>query len=129
MKEHQTYGLTHLAIHVKDVKRTLTFYKEVFDAQVMYEEKTWAQITTPGSHDIIVFEQSDEKSTGTTGGIVHFGYRLREPGHIKEMVRRITKAGGTIKEQGEFVPGSPYVFFYDPDGYEVEIWYEVLPDS
>ena len=25
----------------------------------------------------------------------------------------------------EFVPGEPYVFFRDPDGYEVEIWYEL----
>jgi hypothetical protein len=23
------------------------------------------------------------------------------------------------------VPGEPYVFFNDPDGYEVEIWYEL----
>ena len=35
------------------------------------------------------------------------------------------KAGGTIKERGEFVPGEPYVFFVDPDGYDVEIWYEI----
>jgi catechol 2,3-dioxygenase-like lactoylglutathione lyase family enzyme len=128
MKKPETYGLTHLAIRVRDVKRTLAFYQEVFDAKVMYEEKTWAQITTPGNHDVIVFEQSDEKSIGKTGGIVHFGYRLREPGYLAEMVRRITQAGGEIKDQGEFVPGSPYVFFFDPDGYEVEIWYEALPD-
>jgi catechol 2,3-dioxygenase-like lactoylglutathione lyase family enzyme len=92
MKNPETYGLTHLAIRVRDIKRTLAFYREVFDAQVMYEEKTWAQITTPSSHDVIVFEQSDEDSIGKTGGIVHFGYRLREPGHITEMVRRVTQA-------------------------------------
>ena len=23
------------------------------------------------------------------------------------------------------MPGEPYVFFTDPDGYEVEIWYEL----
>lgn len=43
------------------------------------------------------------------------------------MEEKIIKAGGTIKEKGEFVPGSPYIFFYDPDGYEVEIWYELIP--
>ena len=31
----------------------------------------------------------------------------------------------TICAHGEFVPGEPYVFFSDPDGYEVEIWYEL----
>ena len=40
----------------------------------------------------------------------------------------VQEAGGTIREHGEFVPGEPYMFFTDPDGYEVEIWYE-LPTS
>jgi catechol 2,3-dioxygenase-like lactoylglutathione lyase family enzyme len=26
---------------------------------------------------------------------------------------------------GEFVPGEPYLFATDPDGYTFEIWYEV----
>jgi hypothetical protein len=29
-------------------------------------------------------------------------------------------------DKGEFVPGDPYIFFKDPDGYEVEIWYELI---
>jgi hypothetical protein len=37
----------------------------------------------------------------------------------------VRKAGGEILSHGEFVPGEPYVFFKDPDGYEVEIWYEL----
>lgn len=123
----ETYGLTHFAILVSDVRRTLQFYKDVFHAEVMYEEKTWAQVRTPGSNDILVFEQSSKKEVGRSGGIVHFGFRLREPGHITAMIERVKKAGGNIREQGEFVPGSPYVFFNDPDGYEIEIWYELLP--
>ena len=37
----------------------------------------------------------------------------------------VRAAGGTITDTGEFIPGEPYVFFRDPDGYEVEIWYEI----
>ena len=127
VKPQETYGLTHLAILVRNVNRTVEFYKQVFDAHVMYQEPTWAQITTPESNDIIVFEQSDNENIGRPGGIIHFGFRLKEPDYIHEMVRRITSAGGKIREQGEFVPGSPYVFFFDPDGYEIEVWYEKLP--
>jgi hypothetical protein len=36
----------------------------------------------------------------------------------------VRAAGGTVKSAGEFVPGEPYVFAADPDGYEVELWYE-----
>ena len=31
---------------------------------------------------------------------------------------------GKVLSKGEFAPGLPYVFFTDPDGYEVEVWFE-----
>jgi catechol 2,3-dioxygenase-like lactoylglutathione lyase family enzyme len=122
----KTYGLTHIALAVEDIGRSIDFYKKVFGAQEMYNSDGFAQVQTPGSHDIIVFEEKSKKGK-TTGGIQHFGFRLREIGDIKAMVSLIERSGGTIKEQGEFVPGEPYIFFYDPDGYEIEVWYEQLP--
>ena len=87
-------------------------------------KKTWVQVQTPGSDDILVFEESRSAHVGKSGGIVHFGFRLRNRKDIGEMLERVKEAGGRVKGTGEFVPGSPYVFFNDPDGYEVEIWYE-----
>jgi catechol 2,3-dioxygenase-like lactoylglutathione lyase family enzyme len=40
-------------------------------------------------------------------------------------VSAVERAGGTVLDHGEFCPGEPYVFFRDPDGYEVEIWHEL----
>ena len=122
-----TFGLTHLAISVKDIERTKLFYTSVFDMQVMYHEKDMIQLTTPGCHDILVFQQNLNNSTGKPGGIAHFGFRLRDPESIELLKQKVVRAGGTIKDEGAFVPGSPYIFFLDPDGYEVEIWYELLP--
>ncbi|MBL7697537.1 MAG: VOC family protein [Chitinophagaceae bacterium] len=126
MKAPATYGLTHIAIAVNDLERTKKFYCNVFDMEVMYHEDDFIQLTTPGSHDILVFEKK-ETATSQTGGILHFGFRLKSPGDITEMALRVETYGGKITGRGEFVPGSPYVFFKDPDGYEVEIWYELLP--
>ena len=126
MKDPKTYGLTHLAVAVNDVERTLHFYRDVFDMQAMYHRPGFVQLTTPGCNDIIVFEERKDRPIGDTGGIVHFGFRLKNPTDIDEMINKIITAGGTIIDTGEFVPGSPYVFFKDPDGYEVEVWYELL---
>ena len=126
MPDTPTYGLTHLAIAVNNIERTLEFYQKVFDMELMYKEENMIQLTTPGCHDIIVFEKKKIGSQGNSGGIAHFGFRLRESKDIKTMNEKIIGAGGTIIEQGEFVPGSPYTFFKDPDGYIIEIWYEVL---
>ena len=122
----KTFGLTHLAIAVNDVVRTLKFYQDVFDMQTMYHENGFIQLNTPGCNDILVFEEKRERPIGETGGIAHFGFRLKSPGDINDIVDRVITAGGTIIDKGEFIPGSPYVFFKDLDGYEVEVWYELL---
>jgi catechol 2,3-dioxygenase-like lactoylglutathione lyase family enzyme len=125
MKKAKTYGLTHIAVAVKDLDQTLAFYQKVFEVKVMYHQDDFLQVTTPGANDIIVFEKK-KADYGKTGGIAHFGFRLRNAKDIEEMAKRIKSAGGTIIDKGEFVPGEPYVFFKDPDGYEVEICYELI---
>ncbi len=127
MKKAKTYGLTHIAIAVKDLDQTLAFYQKVFEVKVMYHKDDFLQVTTPGANDIIVFEKK-KAEYGKTGGIVHFGFRLRDARDIDEMAKRINSAGGTIVEKGEFVRGEPYIFFKDPDGYKVEIWYELTEE-
>ena len=126
MTNSKTYGLTHIALAVKDIERTLRFYQQVFDMQIMYHYDRFLQLTTPGCNDILVFEEKNGVETGNSGAIAHFGFRLRDPTDIDEITSKVIEAGGTITGKGEFVPGSPYIFFLDPDGYEVEIWYEVL---
>lgn len=126
MANSKTYGLTHLAIAVNDIERTMHFYQQVFDMQIMYHEDSFIQLTTPDCNDIIVFEEKKTNAIGKTGGIAHFGFRLRDPKDIDEIVDKVKKAGGIIIKRGEFLPGSPYVFFKDLDGYEVEVWYELL---
>jgi lactoylglutathione lyase len=125
MNDTLTYGLTHLAIGVKDLSRTKRFYQSVFEMEVMYDETDFIQLNTPGSNDIIVFEKN-ENADGKTGGIAHFGFRLRDPKDIAIIEQKVLKAGGKITNKGEFVPGSPYIFFKDLDNYEVEVWYEML---
>lgn len=120
MKHH---GLTHVALAVKDVRRSLAFYRKVLGVVPVYEEEDSIQAQTPGTHDVLVFER-DSRRAGRRGGVAHFGFRLVEPVPLANIVRRVKNAGGRVLSKGEFAPGLPYVFFEDPDGYEVEIWYE-----
>lgn len=94
----RTHGLTHVAVAVRDAERAFRFYEAVFGAVAVYRQDGFIQAQTPRNWDVLVFEE-DAKRAG--------------------------KAGGTIREQGEFCPGEPYLFCTDPDGYEVEIWYEL----
>jgi catechol 2,3-dioxygenase-like lactoylglutathione lyase family enzyme len=120
----KTFGLTHIALAVADPHRSLRFYRAVLGAQPVYESKDFVQAQTPGSRDVLVFERRRARA-GRAGGVIHFGFRLRRPADIAVAVRAAVAAGGVVVQQGEFIPGEPYVFFKDPDGYEVEIWYEL----
>jgi len=120
----KTYGLTHLALAVRDLRRASKFYRQVFGAVEVYKSDGFVQLQTPGSRDVLVFEEK-QKGAGMSGGIAHFGFRLQRPKDIDAAARAVKKAGGRIKEQGEFVPGEPYLFAADPDGYQIEIWYEL----
>lgn len=119
----KTHGLTHIALAVQDAQRSSRFYQQVFGMVETYRGEGWAQVETPGSHDAVVLTE-EEPDTGKPGGIRHFGFRLTDPADIDDAVKAVEEAGGTIRSRGEFCPGEPYVFFSDPDGYEVEIWYE-----
>ena len=120
----KTYGLTHVAVAVRDVGRTSKFYRHVLGAVEVYRKPTFVQLQTPGTRDVMVFER-DAKAAGKRGGIVHFGFRLQRPQDIDAAARAVVEGGGRVREQGEFVPGEPYLFATDPDGYEIEIWYEL----
>ena len=123
-----TLGLTHLALTVSDLDRSFQFYHDVFGMVTVYREKDFLQAQTPGARDILVLEKGTE-NLGKSGGIKHFGFRLADARDIDAAATVIERAGGKIIHRGEFVPGEPYVFFTDPDGYEVEVWYELPTDS
>lgn len=119
-----THGLTHIAIGVKDPARAFRFYEQVVGMVKVYDDGAFLQAQTPGARDVIVFERA-RANLGNSGGIAHFGFRLTAADRIDEAAKRIRDAGGVVTEQGEFVPGEPYLFARDPDGYTFEIWYEL----
>jgi len=118
-----THGLTHINLAVRDPKRSLRFYRSVFGVREYYRDASSIQVQGPGPHDVIAFERNEAKA-GKTGGITHFGFRLTRPQDIGLAPKQVKKAGGRVLRTGEFGPGLPFAYIADPDGYEIEIWFE-----
>lgn len=118
-----TRGLTHVALSVRDAERAFNFYERVFGAVAVYRERGFIQAQTPGTWDVLVFEEKPTSVRGS-GGIAHIGFRLVNPQDIEAAAVAVEAAGGRIVSRGEFVPGEPYLFCRDLDGYDLEIWYE-----
>lgn len=119
----KTHGLSHVALSVADPERSLTFYRSVFGVREYFRDESTIQVLGPGRYDVIAFERRGS-GAGAPGGIIHFGFRLTRPEDIDAAVAAVEAAGGTVMARGEFAPGLPYAFVRDPDGYEIELWFE-----
>lgn len=118
----RTHGLSHISLAVRDAERSLRFYREVFGVEVVWRGRGRIEVQTPGARDFIDFDETARKIG--RGGVAHFGFRLKSPKDIDRAVRDVERAGAQNVRHGKFQAGEPYLFFEDPDGYEIEIWYE-----
>jgi catechol 2,3-dioxygenase-like lactoylglutathione lyase family enzyme len=119
----RTHGLSHVALAVKDPVRSLAFYEKVFGVEAYVRAGGEIQVKGPGAHDVLAFVREDAFA-GREGAIRHFGFRLIDPGDIDHAVETAIAAGGRLRERGDFAPGCSYAFIHDPEGIEIELWYE-----
>jgi catechol 2,3-dioxygenase-like lactoylglutathione lyase family enzyme len=119
-----TRGLTHIHLMVRDVERSLAFYKRVFGLEERFREgRHMVFLNTPGSQDLITLnaDAGEGEVAGASGGVNHFGFRLGDGSDLDVAVRDVEAAGGSIVKRGEHAPGIPFLYIRDPDGYLIEL--------
>ncbi|HEY8519864.1 MAG TPA: VOC family protein [Gammaproteobacteria bacterium] len=119
----RTHGLTRIALAVRDPERSVAFYAAVLGVRQYYRDEAQIQALGPGPYDVLAFEKA-EAAAGKAGGISHFGFRLTQASDIDVAVAEVQRAGGRVLRRGGFSPGLLYAYVADPDGYEIEIWFE-----
>jgi catechol 2,3-dioxygenase-like lactoylglutathione lyase family enzyme len=120
----KTFGLTHTALPVADLDRSIAFYQALVGAEVRFRNEGGADIGTPGCHDVISLQKATDGNTGEMGMLGHIGFRLQKQDDVETIAAAVVAAGGTVTDKGHFTPDEPYVFAKDPDGYIIELWYE-----
>lgn len=122
-------GLTHIQLTVRDLSRSIQFYRSVLGLQTKFDarEDHIAFLTTPGTNDIITLNASgDQARAGDLGGVAHFGFHVEDIPDFEHALVQAVKAGGQVLERGfrstVDCPNEPWAFVQDPDGYLVEIY-------
>ena len=82
----RTYGLTHINLVVRDVERSLRFYRQVFGVEEYGRTEGLVHTRTPGCQDVITFDEQ-ASGAGESRGIAHFGFRLVSPGDLPFLVQ------------------------------------------
>ncbi|HEV8575294.1 MAG TPA: VOC family protein [Dehalococcoidia bacterium] len=120
----RTHGLTHIHLMVRDLERSLTFYKRVFGLEERFREGShMVFLNTPASQDLITLNEDPKEAAvaGVNGGVGHFGFRLAEMSGLDAAIREVEAAGGTLIKRGEHAPNVPFAYIKDPDGYVIEL--------
>ena len=61
-------------------------------------------------------------SSGFTGFSIAHNTRSKQ--EADAVLAEVKRAGGKLLRRGEFGPGLPFAYVTDPDGYEIELWFE-----
>jgi len=120
----KTQGLTHIHLVVRDLERSLRFYRGVFGMSERFRDgPKMVFLNTPGSQDLITLNEdpTEARFAGMSGGVAHFGFRLTDPASLDAAIAEVEAAGGRLVRRGEHGPGIPFAYVADPDGYVIEL--------
>ena len=128
-----TAGLNHVATLTSNMKTTVRFYEQAFDATVLFEiEKTehhpWMKVIDLGGGAALnVFEApadtiiGERRRQGGRGAIDHYALAVDTLATLNTVRDRLLAAGA--QEVGDIQQlGTEWsLFFRDPDGMELEV--------
>jgi catechol 2,3-dioxygenase len=112
-------GIDHLNLQVSDLDRALRFYCEVLGMEKAFEELPDAVFLKAGN-DLLTLAQ-------TRGPVCterfHFGFLVRSADEMARWEQWLAERGLRIEDRRE-EPAGGGIYFRDPDGYLLEIYYE-----
>ena len=127
-----TSGLNHVATLTSDMDRTVRFYRDAFEAEVLFEMEAEGDhpkmtiLDLGGGAALNVFEVpaddiiGDRRRQGHRGAIDHFALAVDSRAVLEGIKERMVQAGAEIGEIQQL--GSEWsLFFRDPDGMELEV--------
>ena len=120
------HRLNHAVLYVRDVERTVAFYKEVFGFEQVAGFPGAAFLKAPAStndHDLGLFQVGADAAPSTAGrgavGLYHLAWEVESLDDLEEHLGRLAEAGALAGMSDHGTTKSLYG--RDPDGLEFEV--------
>ncbi len=116
--------IEHVNLTVRDLDRSMAFYCDLLDLEVRWKGpidagRLGAHVGDDGTY-LALFEATSDGEVDhdyTRPGVNHFGFVVDD---LDDARRRVEHLGATVHLEGSYEPGRR-IYFFDPDGYEVEL--------
>ncbi|TQL18147.1 VOC family protein [Streptomyces sp. SLBN-134] len=120
----------HVGLNVTNLDRSLAFYREVFDFEVMAEGKEdgrrWAFLGRDNRLLVTLWQQSEGTFAADRPGLHHLSFQVDTVEEVKATEEALRTLGAEFTYDGVVPHGesasSGGIFFTDPDGTRLEIY-------
>ena len=117
-------GLRHVALNVRDVQRSVAFYRDVLGMQVEWEPDPDNVYLTSGSDNLAIHRLPEGAEPGAVQSVHHIGFIVAKIDDVDAVAARVEGRGI------EFVyplkthrDGARSFYFRDPDGLLIQVLY------
>jgi lactoylglutathione lyase len=105
-----------LMIVVKDMDRSVAFYRDVVGMELLFHQSNWSQFDG-GNILLGLHPEGEEVKVGPTSGCT-FAFYVDD---IVKAVSEIKRRGGHISVEPRVEPFGHWALLNDPDGYNIQI--------
>jgi catechol 2,3-dioxygenase-like lactoylglutathione lyase family enzyme len=117
-------GVRHLALRVRDLKRSLDFYTRIMNMHIEWQPDADNAYLTSGSDNLALHQSPAAGPAEPTGALDHFGFLVATPDEVDGWARDLEARGVELVQQPKtHRDGARSIYFRDPDGNLIQLLY------
>ena len=116
-------GFNHLHINVRDLSRSIRFYREAFGLKVGFSAGKDLIFMVPEGkgHSLALHQVGPDEPVGMAGAIPAFRVQAGRKRSRSGGQKQVERGGGKLVSRGKHGGQYPYAYVADPDGYIIEL--------
>jgi len=117
-------GLRHVALNVRNVRRSLDFYSNVLGLKLEWMPDEQNAYLTSDQDNLALHQLPAGSEPGPIQTVHHIGFVVRRPDDVDEWAQRVRAHGITLAaEPKTHRDGARSFYFHDPDGLLIQLIY------
>lgn len=117
-------GLRHVALNVRDVRRSVDFYRDVLGMQVEWEPDPDNVYLTSGSDNLAIHKLPEGAEPSAVQNIHHIGFIVARLEDVDAMAAQVESHGiELVHPLKTHRDGARSFYFRDPDGILIQVLY------